>query len=300
VNEHEYVLNEPGVEHVDAKQDHLHGDNGRSVVQADGTVTLTIPAKTHASAASLVAQEMAWAQEEYERHYPSDTRSMEVRVEDAWQAHFNGDVQIGLAVCPYCGVIPALSTYGFCCELNEQLMDVVMQFNWPESVVRTNAAVTRFWHAIANDDSIEADEAAAELILLTNTRDLDDAFVILELWPRTSCRGGHCFETSTRVWHAPNWCVEVDGEARDMKAWCDGGQIGPRPKLRSGGEGYRFEEPSDEEKRLSKERYQRYETERWNRLEELYGVEVVRKAREEQRASDAEREMRNRARRDAE
>jgi hypothetical protein len=236
------------------------GDWDGIVVRPDGTVSITLTPEDRAEAEEAVISMRRRADEDYYRRHPNDPRSLEDREEDAWQAHFNGDLLIHMALCPYCGLVPDLvESRGYCCKLGRWLRDGMYDADQGEWLDRIEAAAARFGQAIANDDAEEADEAAAQLIDVTGTKNLEDAFVEAHLWPTPSCEGRHCFETPTRVWHAPNWCAEVDGTARDFKVWRDGGEIGPAPEQRTvEHEPWLLEGPSDEEIRLKREEYESY------------------------------------------
>jgi hypothetical protein len=86
-------------------------------VHADGIEIMTFgPVRITELDAGFAGME-AKTQEEYKRHHPSDTRSLEDRIDDARQADLNGELALEMAVCPYCGTVPALSIHGYCCKL---------------------------------------------------------------------------------------------------------------------------------------------------------------------------------------
>lgn len=251
----------------------------------DGIVGTKFTPEEMVEIEEAVMASRAWADDLYKGRHPTDTRSTDERAEDAWQAHISGAVHFDMGVCPYCGAIPALEPSRLCCKLNRWTSYALLDWAEDQYIDPIPGAAERFGQAMTSGDSAAADEAAATLIEATQTRNLEDAFVVAGLWPTPSCGGRHCFKTPTREWHAPNWCAAVDGSARDRKAWHEGGEVGRPPKPR------RVDaEPDLLEGRTngtSKEDSERYMAEHYRQLEKLYGVERVRQAREAQEAFDA-------------
>jgi len=255
-----------------------------------GATTVILTPEDLAAAEAAVAEMRSWADGEYKRRHPSDIRSWQERVEDAWEAHFSGGLSLDLAVCPHCGIVPDLNECrGYCCKLGRWLRDSALDEEVDECYYRPiERAAARFSRAIANDDTAEADKAAAELIKATGTTNLDDAFVEANLWPTPSCGCMYCFETPTRVWHAPNFCTAVDGSARDFQAWRESGEVGPPPEHREVASEPRI--LSERTNQVTKEQLKHHKVEHERQLEVLYGADVVTTAREAQRAYEAEEE----------
>ncbi len=66
------------------------------------------------------------ADEVYRLRHPADTRSLDERVEDAWEADFTKVLPLDMAQCPYCGLVPALVPSWFCCKLNRWLQNAIL------------------------------------------------------------------------------------------------------------------------------------------------------------------------------
>jgi hypothetical protein len=228
---------------------------------------------------AMVVNMRASEQETYSAEHPEDHRSLDERIDDVWNDHFSKTLSVWLAACPYCGIVPALNDRrGLCCKLGRWFRDAIENAEQKEWLERVDRTAANFGQAMAEGDPAIANAAAAELIEVTNTNNLEDALTVARLWPSAPCGGRYCFKTPTRVWHAPNWCAEVDGSARDRKVWEQGGRVGPPPMPRI----VESEPRLLDERRTSKEEQEaswlHHQSEDERRLIELYGESAVARA----------------------
>jgi hypothetical protein len=258
-----------------------------------GGVVTRLSDEDIAEAEATVVKMRAWAQETYSSEHPEDHRSLDERINDVWNDHFNGTLDVWLAPCPYCGTVPALNDRrGLCCKLGRWFRDGVANAEQGEWLERIDRAAANFGQAMAEGDPAIANAATAELIEVTSTHNLEDAFTVARLWPSAPCGGRYCFKTPTRVWHAPNWCAEVDGSARDYKVWEEGGKVGPPPLPRI----VESEPRLLDERRMSEEEIGasmvRHQAETERQLIELYGESAVARARAAQREFEIQEDER--------